>query len=131
MENKVILEVVMKNENMREGQIIYSGVADYENKDNAYILKYQDEGKVLNRIRFTPASCILHRKGNDEIRIHLTLENSSYLEVNTEYGWVRTAVNTKQLYCQPDFWQINYSFGSTNPPEDFISCSWKIKQRLS
>lgn len=111
------------------GEILYRGPSQYTKTDQAWILRYTDAEKVENRVRFTKSSCLVRRKGEDEVRVHLSLGGESYVEVESQMGILRLAAVPEVIFAQQEYMEIRYRLKEA--PQGTFRFYWKITEHLS
>lgn len=129
MLNNVIVEVEATND--YASTLLYSGSAEFQQKEDVITLKYKDSQDVMNRVRFSPNGCILLRKGEDEIKVHLSIDRESYIEVKTNIGSLRFPVDTEVIYSQKDYMRVKYSIPDSYDNDAQFEFTWKITGNLS
>ena len=131
-ENNVTVEVEAGDED--HPLTLYKGTAlyEYQKGKEVILLQYTDDEKIENRIRFSPSGCILQRKGQDNIRIHLSESRNSYIEVSSELGVLRFDVETEMIYSKPDYMKVRYVIPGIEEDQDGVfSFTWRVTGHLS
>ena len=129
MENNILLKVTAGDEN--DGGILYQGSAEYREKDDVRILKYKDRDNVENQVRFSPAGCMISRKGDQNLKMYLMYSGDSYIQITSELGEFRVPVDPDFILCKENELRIRYAIPENEEEETVFEFAWKILGRLA
>jgi Uncharacterized protein conserved in bacteria len=129
MENNVII-TVFQTQDDEKTQVLYDGVARIERLENGCILDYQDD-KEKTHLNITSNSCTIERFGDHETDLCLSINETSYILVKTEYGTLRLEAETIGIVLDEQVLSVQYDIKEGNKIVSMFTITWLIKEALS
>jgi|GEM_PF-6021816 len=129
MENNVII-TVFQTQDDEKTQVLYDGVARIERLENGCILDYQDD-KEKTHLNITSNSCIIERFSDHKTDLCLSINETSYILVKTEYGTLRLEAETMSIVLDERVLSVQYDIKEGSKIVSMFTITWLIKEALS
>ena len=129
MENNVII-TVFQTQDDEKTQVLYDGVARIERLENGCILDYQDD-KEKTHLNITSNSCIIERFSDHKTDLCLSINETSYILVKTEYGTLRLEAETMSIVIDERVLSVQYDIKEGSKIVSMFTITWLIKEALS